>query len=102
MVAETPDTACRNSGRKIVDTNMAADTTNPMATEMATTRLENSRSGSMGSGARRSRTTNRAPSTMEPAISAPMVGDVHAYCLPPHTDNSIRHDTEATRSAPPR
>jgi hypothetical protein len=35
FVADTPKTACRKSGRKMVATNMAADIANPMAAATA-------------------------------------------------------------------
>ena len=53
-VGEAPLTICRKSGRYVVAPKSAMPTMKPIALATVKTRLENRRSGSTGSGARRS------------------------------------------------
>src|SRR5438093_3573728 len=102
LVADTPDTACRNSGKKMVEVNMQAEMRNPITTDTVTTVLRKRRSGSKGSGTLASHQTNRIPRTTAAADSPAIRLESQGYCLPPHTETNIRQETDATSSRLPR
>ena len=82
--------------------NIDAPTRNDATLATVNTELANSRSGNTGSAARRSWRTN-SPISTTPATARPtIVGEPHAYSLPPHTATSNRHVTAPTSSAEPR
>src|SRR3989440_664774 len=62
-VADMPLTACRNSGTNEIAPNIAMPARNPVAAAARTTRLPNSRSGTIGSATRRSTAKNAGSAT---------------------------------------
>ena len=82
MVADSPETTCRKSGRKITPANRATPVRKPRAEPSEKIELANSRIGRSGSGTRVSHQTNPAIPAI-PAVTRPsMTGDVHAYSGP--------------------
>src|SRR5436190_23701248 len=83
-VGVTPVAAWRNTGTKTVTANRDAVARNRAALAMAITGVPSSRSGTIGSTARRSRTTRAPDSTTVALIRATIGAEAHGYWLPPH------------------
>ncbi len=63
--------------------------------------LRNSRSGRIGSAARRSASRNNTVSTTKPAPRPMISAESQAYLVPPHTPNStMQTDAAAIRNMP--
>ena len=94
LVGDAPMTTWRNKGRKTMPPNMPRPMMNPVAEVMAKVRSRNSRSGRIGSAARRSWRRNR-PSSVTATIDSPMIiGESQAILgASPHHDQEERGDS---------
>ena len=82
-VAETPLTYCRYVGRKVIAPSIAKPTTIAMTEDSENTGLVNSRSGSIGSVARRSAQMKTGTASTAAAISPMMNAESQGYSVPP-------------------
>jgi hypothetical protein len=81
--------------------NSTTPMTKPSPLLTLNTRLRNSRSGTTGSGVRRSASTNPPSSTAAATPSAMIVGDAQAYRVPPQlVTSSMQVTASASRAAP--
>ena len=74
---------------KMIAPNIAMPIVKPIAFATSKTRERKSASGRIGSAARRSRQTNSASSTTPTTPSPTIVGEPHAYSLPPQVVSRI-------------
>jgi hypothetical protein len=77
MVAETPRTTCRNSGRKDSAPNIAKPAANPMPEPTVNTLFRNRFNGKTGSAACRADNHQPASSTAEPQNRPMITGELH-------------------------
>ncbi len=96
IVADTPRTTCRYSGRKASAPNIANPAANEMAADTENTRLRNSRGGRTGSAAWWADHHQAAVSTTAPTPRPMITPESHGYVVPPH---EVRKTTQV--AAPP-
>ena len=77
-VGVAPVVVCRNSGTKTLMANSAAVARNSAALAMATVRVRSRSSGTIGSAARRSRTTSATASSTPAPMSERIAAESHA------------------------
>jgi len=99
--AEAPPTAWKYKGTNTRPPNSAKPDRNVAATLRLSNGLRNRFSGTMGSAARRSMSSQMAKTTAMDAQSVRMAGDAHVYRLPPQAPANTRAVTQApSRRAP--
>ena len=101
-VGEDPLTICRKSGRYVVAPKSAMPTMKPIAADTVKTRLENRRSGSTGSGARRSIGMSSAVASTERAPRPMICHDPHGYVAPPRLVASTKQAAATLSRIVPR
>ena len=84
LVADAPWTTCWYSGRKLIAPNIVKPSRKPTTAVSEKLRLRNNWRDRIGSGARRSTTTNATSVTSASATSPRICADRQAYSLPPH------------------
>ena len=100
-VADMPLTAWRKSGTNEIAPNMAMPARNPVAAAASTTRLAKRRSGTIGSGTRRSTTTNAGSVTRATASGPTTSPPVHEPTRPASSTPTSRAETPAANRQSP-
>ena len=100
-VALAPVTTCRNTGMNTTTAKNASVVRNSVAETTVKTGMRNSRSGRIGSLARRSRAIHPASSVAPAAASPTISADPHAYSRPPHVVTSSTHVSAPASSPAP-
>jgi hypothetical protein len=101
FVALTPATTWRNKGMNSVAPKVAAPTMKIPNTRTRITSLENSRSGSSGSGARASHATNPTAAAIPKAMRPMVDAEPQPYCWPLHATANSSGVTDVVSSAAP-
>src|SRR6185437_14961403 len=88
-VGLTPFTTWRNTGKYVTEPNNAKPTISPMTDVTVNVLSRKSRSGSTGSAARRSTSTNTINPVTAAAINPSTSDELQAYDEPPTSDTSV-------------
>ena len=100
-VADAPVTTWKKTGMKTITAKSESVAQNSAALTIVNTGLANSRSGRIGSAARRCWTSQAPKSATAPIASPTISAESQAYSWPPHVVNSSRQvSAPASRAAP--